>query len=334
MKKFVRFVLVLAALAIVIMFSLALYEPQDILVTRSLLIKAPKEAVFEQMVYFKNWTNWSPWYLMDTGMRMTYSGTDGQPGSSYQWKGQENMTGAGEMKNTGVNGTTMNFDVTFTAPREGKATGILSAKDSAGGTKATWSFTMHVPFPFNAMTAFMNMDKMLGGDFETGLATMKKFVEGHTTPVAIIDVKEVDFPAHTYEGFRQTVGMAEMQKFFADSYGNLGKQVGSKIAGPAAGLYFTWDTAGHKTDMAAVFPVSDTTQPATGAVILHAGPAKAWMAVQKGGYAASMAYHNALAKKIAEKGLKQAFVVEEYVVGPHEQPDSNKWVTNIYYLVK
>lgn len=334
MKKFIRFLVIFLVLVIVIMLALALYEPQDVLVTRSVLIKAPKEAVFEQMVKFRNWTNWSPWYLMDTSMKLTYSGTDGLPGSSYQWKGQENKTGAGEMKNTGVEGASMNFDVHFTAPLEGKATGTLSAKDTAGMTKATWSFSMHVAFPFNAMDAFLNMDKMNGGDFETGLATMKKYVESHTTPAVVIDVKEVDFPAHIYEGIRQTVAMSDMMKFFADTYGALGKELGSKIAGPAAGIYYTWDTTSKNSDMAAVFPVTDTTKPATGAVILHAGPAKAFMAVQKGGYSNAMIYHGALTKRLAEKGLKQSMVIEEYIAGPGNQPDSNKWVTNIYYLVQ
>ena len=334
MKKFLRFLVVFLVLVIVIMFALALYEPQDVLVMRSVLIKAPKEAVFEQMVKFRNWTNWSPWYLMDTSMKMTFSGNDGQPGSGYQWKGQENKTGAGSMTNTGVSGTSMNFDIQFTAPREGKASAVLSAKDTAGMTRATWNFSMHVSFPFNAMDAFLNMDKMLGGDFEAGLATMKKYVESHTTPALVIDVKEVDFPAHVYEGIRQKVAMSDMLKFFADSYVTLGKALGPKIAGPAAGIYFTWDTVNKSSDMAAVFPVIDTSKPADGATILHAGPAKAYMAVLKGGYGNEMLYHNAIAKRLAEKGMKQTMVIEEYIEGPFHQPDSNKWVTNIYYMVQ
>ena len=326
--------LVVLLLVIAIFLALALYEPYDVPVSRSILIKAPKEAVFVQMVQFRNWPNWSPWYKIDSTMKFTYSGTDGQPGSSYTWAGIENKTGAGEMKNTGVEGTTMNFDVLFTKPREGSAHGILKAEDTAGMTKATWSFSIHTPFPFNAMCAFISMDKLLGGDFESGLSNMKQYVESHTTITPLIEIKEVDYPAHIFEGIRETVAMSDMSKFFADTYSMLGKELGPKITGPAAGIFYTWDTANKNSDMAAVFPVSDTTKPATGAVILHAGPAKAFMAVQKGGYSTSMMYHTALAKRLAEKGLKQSLVIEEYIVSPYQQPDSNKWVTNIYYLVQ
>src|SRR4051812_4966582 len=130
MKKFLRFLIIFLVIGLTIMFSLALYEPQDTLVTRSTVIKAPKEAVFEQMVKFKNWTNWSPWYLMDSSMKITYTGTDGLPGSGYQWKGDENKTGAGEMKNVSMEGTAMNLAITFTSPREGTATSVLKAKDT------------------------------------------------------------------------------------------------------------------------------------------------------------------------------------------------------------
>jgi hypothetical protein len=335
MKKFLRFLIIFLVIGLAVMFSLALYEPQDTVVKRTTIIKAPKEAVFEQMVKFKNWTNWSPWYLMDTAMRLTYTGTDGLPGSAYQWKGDDNKTGSGEMRDISIDGTAMNFAIIFTSPREGTATSLLKAKDTAGEqTKATWSMTMHTAFPYNAMCAFINMDKLLGGDLETGLANMKKYVESHTSPAAVIDIKEVDFAAHTYEGIRQTVAMSDISKFFMDSYTALGKESALKVTGAATGLFFTWDTVLKKSDMAAVFPVTDTIKLAVGAVILHAGPAKAWMAVLKGGYGTEMLYHAAIAKRIADKGQKQSLVVEEYIVGPHEQADSNKWVTNIYYLVQ
>ncbi len=334
MQKFVRFILVLLITVGVVMLGLALYEPQDLPVTRSILIKAPKEVVFEQIVKFKNWTNWSPWYLSDTAMRMTFAGTDGISGCSYHWKGDENKSGEGDMKNTGVEGTTMNFDVSFTSPREGKAFGSLVVKDTLGITKATWNFSMHFGFPLNAMNAFLNMDKILGGDFEFGLANLKKYAESHSVIAPVIEVKEVEYPAHIYEGIRKTVGMSDMMKFFADTYAALGKELGPRITGPASGIFYTWDTAKKNSDMAAVFPVTDTTKPATGTVILHAGPCRALMAVYKGGYSNELSYHNAITKRLAEKGLKQNLVIEEYIAGPHETADSAKWVTNIYYLVQ
>ena len=337
MKKFLRFVVVLLLIVIVAVVVLGLIEPNDITVTRTALIKAPKEAVFEQMVYYKNWLNWSPWYRMDSGkMKMTYYGTDGQPGSGYTWEGDK--TGAGDMKDSAVKGTEMTYVLTFTKPHTGSAWGTLKADDSAGMTKATWTCSMHFPFPMNAMCIFMNMDKMLGGDFASGLENMKTYVESHSSGTASgVEIKEVDYPGHIFEGMRKTMSITnndEMSKFFMDSYSLLGKDIGGKITGPGTGLYFSWDTVKKETDMAAVFPVSDTTMAVKGASFFHIPASRAVLAVLKGSYSGMMDAHVAIAKYMAAKGEAHGAVIEEYITGPGTEKDSTKWVTNIYYTIK
>ena len=334
MKKFLRFVVILLVVVIAAVLILGLIEPRDITVMRTAMIKAPKEAVFEQIVKYKNWTNWSPWEKMDSGkMKMTYYGTDGQPGSGYTWEGVK--TGAGDMKDSAVSGTQMTYVLTFTKPREGTAWGYLKADDSAGMTKATWTCSMHFPYPMNAMCLFMNMDKMLGGDFESGLNNMKAYVESHATASSgDMEVKEVDYPGHAFEGIRKVMSMADMSKFFMESYTLLGKELDGKIMGPGTGIYFTWDTVKKESDMAAVFPVSDTAKVVKGASVINVPAAKAVMTVLKGGYGKEMEAHTAISKYMTAKGIAHGIVIEEYVAGPGQEPDSNKWVTNIYYLIK
>ena len=337
MKKFLRFLIVLLVVVAAAVLILALVEPNDIVVSRSTMIKAPKEAVFEQMVLFKNWPNWSPWYKMDPNSKMTYSGTDGQPGSSYHWVGTKTKTGEGTMKNVSVNGTTIDFEVNIDEPRKGSATGFLKAIDTAGMTKAMWSFSMHMPFPLNAMCVFMNMDKMLGGDFENGLANMKQYVESHAVASSSdVEITEVDYAAHLYEGFRKIVRWTDIGKFSQESFPVLGKELDGKIAGPSTELYYTWDTVNKNTDMAACFPVSDTTKPVKDAAIIHVTASKAYMAIMKGPYSNDneMKYHSALDRYMTEKCQKHSVVIEEYIVGPYQEKDSTKWVTNIYYLVR
>ena len=333
MKKFLRFLVILLAVVVAAVLILALVEPTDVTVTRSAVINAPKDAVFAQVVNFKNWPNWSPWYQMEPTMKITYSGTDGQPGSGYHWVG-EKKTGEGEMTNKGVNGTQMDYELAFVKPREGKANGSFKADDTAGMTRVAWSISMHMGFPWNAMNAFMNMDKMLGGDFESGLSNMKKYVGSHPTAGSDVDIKEVDFPAHSYMGVRTVVKWSDLQKYFGDTYGMLGKEAGPRIIGPAVGLYYTWDTVNKSTDLFAGFPVADTSKPVKGGSFAGIGATKAYMAVQKGGYSSAMKYHNALMKYVSDKGQHPTLVVEEYIAGAYQTPDSTKWVTNIYYLVQ
>jgi len=335
MKKFIRFVVIMVTVVIAGILILGVYEPKDITVKRSVLIRAPKEAVFAQMVNFKNWTNWNPWYMMDSGkMKMTYYGTDGQPGSGYKWEGTE-RTGAGEIKDSSLNGMQMLYELTFTKPAERTVWGYLQATDTLGMTKATWTCNMHFPFPFNAALIRLDMDKWFGGDFEDGLNNMKKYVEAHNeAPASDIVVEEVDYPAHLFEGIHGTIPIAGITKYFDSARAIVMAGGAGKINGPSAGIYYTWDTAGKQTNMAAVYPVSDTTKAVKGASFINVAGAKAAMVMYKGGYSKEVEAHGAILKYLAAKGHAQSMVIEEYTVGPHEDADSNKWVTKIYYLIK
>jgi hypothetical protein len=173
---------------------------------------------------------------------------------------------------------------------------------------------------------------MLGADFSKGLANMKKYCETQAASMPQVQIQETQFAAHTYAGVRKVVGWNDMSKFFMDTYPALGKEAGKKIIGPAAGLYWAWDTSKHSGDMAAVFPVSDTSKPIKGATFFYVPASKAYMTVLKGGYSGEMAAHSAMVKYEMNKGQKHTLVIEEYISGPGTEKDSTKWITNIYYL--
>lgn len=308
-------------------------QPTDIVVHRSTVINASKEATFEQIVNFKNWPRWSPWVEMEPTVVITYSGTDGQQGSAYHWEG--NKTGSGDMINNSIEGTKMNYQLNFIKPFKSSAAGFFDVKDTAGMSKVTWSITTHTPFPMNAMHMFMDMDKMLGGDFEKGLSNMKRYIEANNAPPAPpVAIKEVDFAAHTYAGIRSTVSMMDMDKVWKENGPMLGKELGAKISGPSTGLYYTWDTVNKNTDMAVAFPVADTTKKVKGMTYMQVPQSKALMATMNGGYSGEMVVHKQISKRLAETGKQMAMVVEEYVNGPAQGMDSTKWVTNIYYIIK
>ena len=333
MKKFIRFVVILIAVVVAGVLVLGVVEPKEVIVTRSIVIKAQKDVVFDQVVKFKNWPNWSPWYKMDSDkIKITYQGTDGQPGSSYHWEGSD-KTGAGDTKNISVDSTKMNFEIDITRPTSFSSECSLAATDTGSGmTKVKWTCSVKMSFPWNASFVVMNWDKLLGDDFEAGLANMKKYLESHTPQIPNIEVKEVDYPAHTFEVIRKTIFWTDITKFCNDAYDLVAQDVGGKVEGTQVGVYYTWDTINHRTDCAVGFPVSDTTMPVKGTTFIHAGPSKAVMAVQKGAYNTSMQYHNAIAKYMAAKALPHTMVIEEYITGPKNEVDTNKWVTNIYYL--
>ncbi len=336
MKKVLKFILIVVLVLVTGVLIAGLVMPKDVEITRTELINAPKEQVFEQIVKFRNWPNWSYWHAMDTGMKLTYEGTDGEPGSSYTWLSDE--SGNAKLSNTSVTGTAMKFHIDFYKPFENKADGDFIVTDTAGMSKVTTHFKTTCPFPLNGMQIFpfMNMKRMLDIAFEEGLKKMKAHTEAQPRVAATpaIEIKEVDYPAHVFAGIRKTVGWGDISTFFGESMGILGNSVGEKINGPAAGLYYTWDTLNKQTDMVAAFPVSDTIKGLKGVSFIRQEASKAFMAVHKGPYTNMMNTHMAISKEVELKGKTPTLTIEEYVTGMQEQPDSNQWVTNIYYLVK
>ncbi len=335
MKKFAIFTIVFLVIFAVFVGILIIIEPQDVAITRSTIIKAPKNIVFNQIVHFKNWSNWSPYIKSDTSMKLTYTGIDGMQGSAFQWVGNEKITGSGEMKNELVTNNELDFVVNFTKPNPGSSKGILKAEDSAGGyTKVSWTCLIHWPKPLNALwfIAKDKMDKMNGDDFENGLDNLKRYCELHL--LTNINIVETVYPAHLFQGYRKTVKMEDLDSFFADSYTKLGKGLNKKIAGSAVGLIYNWDTINKNADIAAAFPVADSQNAIKESFVVDMKNTKAYMAIQKGGYSNSKKTHEALNKYVTEHGKKQHLIIEEYNINKQNEPDSNKWVTTIYYLIE
>lgn len=336
--KFLRVLIIIIVILAVILGILALIAPKEVTVTRSTTINAPKNVVFDHITHFKDWTKWSPWFEMDPNSKITYSGEDGAVGSSYHWVGtDEKKTGEGEMTNTGISGDTMKYTLNFMKPWKSEADGMLVVEDAGNGmSKATWQFHMKPKFPGNIFALFMDMDKMLGKDFDHGLENLKKLSEagGGSAAGSTADMKieETQFPGHNYAGIRQTVKWGDMSTFFSSSYEKLGKAAGASINGPAAGLFYTWDTVHHSADAAAAMPVSKDVK-ADGVTMINVPASKAYMIAYHGGYTGSGKAHEALNAKVHADGKKASLVLEEYIKGPAEEKDSAKWVTNIYYLV-
>ena len=335
MNKVLQFILILILALGAFVGILVLVEPVDVTVKRTILINAAKDSVSEQVILFKNWSNWSPWHRKDTSMHVSFTGTDGQPGSSYQWTDDEFKLGEGEVKNLSGNDSELNYNLGLTKPVSIDANGTMTINKVAKGViKVTWTLTKHTPYPLNALQLFVNVDKMIGGDFEAGLTNLKSFVEAHNPPPPLFEIVDMDYPGHLFQGFRETIPMTGILRYFNEKRPRMEKDLKDKINGKLTGIFYTWDTANKETDMAAVYPVTDTTLLLKEATFITIPPAKSIMAQQKGGYSKSVMIHTAISKYIADKHLKQDVVIEEYISGPPQEPDSNKWITNIYYLLK
>lgn len=164
--------------AIVVLLIVISTRPSTYKVERVTTIAAAPEAVYAQVADFKNWRAWSPWDKLDPNMKTTYEGTPGTVGAGYSWTSENDNVGSGRMTVTAVDpNKRIDIKLEFIKPFESTAANGFLLETAGKDTKVTWFMNGDNTFMGKAMSLFMNMDEMIGKDFEKGLADMKKAVE-------------------------------------------------------------------------------------------------------------------------------------------------------------
>lgn len=152
-------------------------RPGEFTVTRSATMSAPPAVVHGLVNDFHEWTHWSPWEHRDPNLNRRFEGPPSGKGSTYHWVGNKNV-GEGEMRILDSKpGELVLIHLEFIKPFKSVNTTEFAFKPDAGGTRVVWTMKGKNGFMSKAMTVFMSMDKMVGGDFEKGLADMKTAAE-------------------------------------------------------------------------------------------------------------------------------------------------------------
>jgi uncharacterized protein YndB with AHSA1/START domain len=171
--KTILYILILAVLALLIY---AATRPNTFRLERFTVIKAPPDKVFGIINDFKQWTGWSPWENIDADLTRTYSGAPSGVGTVYEWLGKK--TGQGRMEITEAKpGQRVSLKLDFIKPFKAHNITDFDLTPQDGGTRVSWA--MHGPLGLmqRVMHIFFNMEKMVGPDFEKGLANMKALAE-------------------------------------------------------------------------------------------------------------------------------------------------------------
>jgi hypothetical protein len=172
-------ILEFVAVAIALLLIYAWLRPANFRIERSTLIKAAPEKIYKHVADFHNWMAWSPWEGLDPELKRTYSGPNEGVGATYAWEGN-NKVGAGRMELTKADPKTgLSLKLDFLRPfKANNLTDItFTADPDGGGTRVNWAMYGPQPFMARLMTIFVSMDKMVGKDFEKGLAQLKAVSE-------------------------------------------------------------------------------------------------------------------------------------------------------------
>ena len=178
MKKVVLALFLIIVAAVLCILALAASKPDTYTVERSTTIAAQPEQVFGYVNDFHQWPQWSPWEKLDPNMNRTFGGPASGQGSTYSWVGN-NDVGEGKMTITESNpGSKVGIQLDFIKPFAATSQTTFDFLPSGAGTQVVWRMTGNNNYMSKVMTVFMNMDTMIGRDFESGLANLKTVAEG------------------------------------------------------------------------------------------------------------------------------------------------------------
>ena len=165
-------ILIGVVVVLVVFAAVVATRPASFSVERSATIPTPPDTAFTQVNDFHAWAGWSPWEKLDPGMKKTFTGASTGAGSIYYWNGNDKV-GEGRMtmeksERPGTIGIKLEFMRPFATTNQTTFTFAPVPE----GTKVTWTMAGQNNFLGKAASMFMDMDKLVGGDFERGLSAL------------------------------------------------------------------------------------------------------------------------------------------------------------------
>ncbi len=171
-------ILIGIAVVIVVFIVVVAMQPAAFRIARLATLAAPASALFDQVNDFHNWAAWSPWAKIDPAMKETFEGAPAGVGAVYSWVGN-NQVGSGRMEILESRPSErIRIRLDFLKPMKATNTAEFTFAPEGDGTTVTWSMEGERNFMAKAIGLFMNMDEMIGGQFEQGLAQMETAAAG------------------------------------------------------------------------------------------------------------------------------------------------------------
>ena len=157
--------------------GVAAMQPDSFEVHREIDVKAPVDKPYALMSDFHQWEGWSPWAKLDPSMKTTYSGAPTGVGQVYEWTGNDKV-GQGRMEITALDpGKKIEIKLDFKTPFEAHNVTRFDYTVNGDTTHVKWTMTGPSPFVSKVFGLILPMDKMIGADFEKGLAGVKALAE-------------------------------------------------------------------------------------------------------------------------------------------------------------
>jgi effector-binding domain-containing protein len=319
---------------------ISFFLPGTYKVERSIVIQTEASVPFKMAADFRAWDLWSPWHEIDTLMKKEYSETSGEVGSWYTWDSKNPNAGMGKATIMALEENRM-IENKLDLNGMGTAKAMYFFEPDAEGTKVIWTLegdAKGTPWYWQILGKYMylNMDAMVGGDYEKGLKKLKAVCENQPKgeQVAGFDTEEREVPAMKVAGIRAKVKTSEMNSaLFAKWFGTITQSLSKQQLQPAGAPMTIYHAYGPKeVDVEAAIPVATIGTNEGQVVFRDMSGSKAFVLKYHGGYGNMESVYTAAYEHIASKGMSsKGAPFEIYITDPGTEKDTAKWFTDIVF---
>ena len=313
-------------------------------VTRTKVIKAPIQVVYDNVNDYKNWPSWSPWLEKDTLAQLTYGEIASGKGASYSWKSDNKEVGEGSMETIDAfSFESINQRMKSITPWESQSDIYWAFKPMGDGTEVTWGMKGELGFGEKAYISFKGgMDIMVGPDYEKGLSKLDSVLQVNMKKYSI-HVNGLTTRGGGYYLYNTTsCKMDEMSKKMKEMLPILGMYVEkNKIttAGPSFTLFHQFDPENNAVIFSCAVPVAERviTEASSGIQTGMLKPFKAVKTTLNGHYDNLKVAWETSYKFLAENNLEPLVgtpALEVYLTDAMTTPNPADWITEIYVPVK
>lgn len=325
--KTIKKILITIIIAVSLFLIIAYFLPSQIIVDRSITIKAPAGKVFEQVNNFRNWDNWIPWHQIDSSMTKSYFGNESGLGSGYEWSSEHKNVGSGK------------GEIMFSKNNDSIAVNLLLMQSPAlcrfkftqtdTGIVVVWGYTSEIGLnPFSRYVGTM-AEGVIGKNLDKSLLTLKKYLESTKSYTC----KKIRLNETNYVSVQITCLNSDIQKEMGKAYANLMvfiEQSDTKSIGAPLCFYHNIDI--QSCTFEAAIPVSKKVQGNDDVMSKTLKAGEYATTAYYGSYANINEAYTALTQWMSDNKIEaKGMPFDEYVTNPSEVKDTSKWITNVYY---
>lgn len=340
MKLLKRIIIILGVL-IGLYLIVALFSPSSYKVERTREIAASPEAVYSQISVFENWVKWSPWQEKDPQIEYSLTGEDGTVGCIQSWTGDPELSGSGELE---IIELVPNEKFVYELRMKDwdmSSKGEIALTATEEGTSVRWSDQGGIPFFARPMMIFMDMDKMLGADFERGLERIDSLsvLAQEALEQITYEIQTHSFSTAHYLGLRtEEMNISDLDSaFYASAYGQLADycaETGLRAIGMPVSFAFEWNEEAQKCVLMPAFPIESTAEVSAPFEIYTIEGCKELTIDYYGPYEGLGKAHAQLEAYIEAKGYNYKAMMEEFITDPSLVENPQDVLTRVHYFLK